>query len=81
MVKIVKNPGNGRLNSGLRPVLFCIFFFREKNVYNFVDALRVTGLKDVPDGPSVCGELTANNIRNKVADYFLTDVRATSWQM
>jgi len=47
----------------------------------FEDALTVTGLEDVPDGQSVCGELTANNVRNKVADYFLTDARAASWQM
>jgi len=41
----------------------------------------VTGLEDVPDGQSVRGGLTANNIRNKVVDYFLTDTEAASWEM
>ena len=41
----------------------------------------MTCLEDVPDGQSVRGGLTANNVRNKVADYFLTDAGAASWQM
>jgi hypothetical protein len=41
----------------------------------------VTGLEDVSDGQSVRGGLTANSARNKVADYFLTDAGAASWQM
>jgi len=50
-------------------------------VINFEDALTVTGLVDVPYGQSVRGWLTANNVRNRVTDYFLTDARATTWQM
>jgi hypothetical protein len=38
----------------------------------------VTGLEDIPDGQSVCGELTAYNVRNNVAEYFLTDAGAAS---
>jgi len=48
-------------------------FVRERTGYKFEDALKVTGLEDVPDGQSVRGRLRANNVRNKVADYFLTD--------
>ena len=56
-------------------------FVRERDGYKFEDALTVTGLEDVPDGQSVRRGLTANSIRNKVADYFLTDAGAASWQM
>jgi hypothetical protein len=50
-------------------------FVRERDGYTckFEEPLTVTGLEDVPDGQSVRGGLTANNVRNKVADYFLTD--------
>jgi hypothetical protein len=54
---------------------------RERDGHKFEDALTVTGLEDVPDGQSVRGGLAANNVRNKVADYFLTDAGAASRQM
>ena len=45
----------------------------------------MTGLEDVPDGQSVRGVggwgLTVNNVRNKVADCFLTYAGAASWQV
>jgi len=56
-------------------------FVRERDGYKFEDSLTLTGLEDVPDGQSVRGGLTANNVRSKVADYFLTDAGAASWQM
>ena len=56
-------------------------FVRERDGYKFEDALTVTGLEDVPDGQSVREGLTTNNVRNKVADYFLTVAGAASWQM
>jgi hypothetical protein len=56
-------------------------FVRDRDGYKFEDALTVTGLEDIPDGQSVRGGLTANNIRNTVADYFLTDAEAVSWEM
>jgi len=43
--------------------------------------MTVTGLEDVPDGQSVRWGLTANSVRNTVADYFLTDAGAVPWQM
>jgi len=41
----------------------------------------MTGLEDVPDGQSVREGLKANSVRNKVADYFLTNAGAACWQM
>ena len=41
----------------------------------------MNGLEYVPDGQSVRGRLTANNVWNKVDDYFLTDAGAVPWQM
>jgi len=43
--------------------------------------VTVTGLEHVPDGQSVHGGLTANNVRNKVTDYFRKDAGAVPWQM
>jgi len=56
-------------------------FVRERDGYKFEDASTMTGLEDVPDGQSVRGEVTANSVRNRVADYFLTDAGAVSWQI
>jgi hypothetical protein len=56
-------------------------FVRERDGYKFEDSLTVTGLEDVPDGQSVHGGITANNVRNKLANYLVTDSGAASWQM
>ena len=56
----------------------------ERDCSKTEDAMTVTGLEDVPDGQSVRGEgegLTAKSVRNKVADYLLTDAGAVPWQM
>jgi hypothetical protein len=41
--------------------------------------MTVTGYEVAPDGQSVRGGLTANNVRKKAADYFLTDAGAVPW--
>jgi hypothetical protein len=59
-------------------------FVRDRDGYKFEDAVTVTGLEDVADGQSVLGGeggLTANSVRNKVADYILTDAGAAAWEM
>jgi hypothetical protein len=38
--------------------------------------MTMIGLEDVPDGQSVLGGLTEDNVRNQVTDYFLTDFGA-----
>jgi hypothetical protein len=65
-------------SSLLRPVCVVLHnFVRERDGYTFEEALTVTGLEDVPDGQSVRGGggLTKNNVKNKVVDCFLTDVK------
>jgi hypothetical protein len=59
-------------------------FVRERDGCKFEDALTVTGNEDVLDGQSVRGGgggLTANSVRNTVADYFVKDAGAASWQV
>ena len=82
--RIFQRPLNGSPDFALDIVKACVVlhnFVRERDSYEFEYALTVTGLEDVPDGQSVPGGLTANSIRNKVADYFLTDAGAASWRM
>jgi len=43
--------------------------------------MKVTGLEDVPDGIWVRGGLTADFIRNKVADCFLKNAGGVPWQI
>ena len=56
-------------------------FVLERGGYKFEDALTGTGIEDVPEGQSLRGGLTVSSIRNKVADYCLTDAGAASWQI
>lgn len=66
----------------LRSVLYCTFsFFRERVDCKFENAVKVIGLENVTDGQSIRRRITANNVRNKVADYFLTDFGYFPWQM
>jgi hypothetical protein len=47
----------------------------------FQDAVKVADLEDVPAGHSVRVRLTANSVRNKELDCYLTDDGAVPWQM
>jgi len=67
-------------SSLLRPVLFCTILFAREMVIS-LKTFTVTGLEDVLYGQTVRWGITANNVRNKVADYFLTEAGAASWQM
>jgi len=82
--RIFQRPLNVSPDFGVDIVKACVVlhnFVRERDGYKFEDVLTMTGLEDVPGGQSVRGELTANSVRNTVANYFLTDARAASWQM
>ena len=68
--RIFERPLNVSPDFAVDIVKACIVlhnFVRERDGCKFEDALTVTGLEDVPDGQSVRGGLTANNVRNKVA--------------
>jgi hypothetical protein len=56
-------------------------FVPKREALKFEDAMTVAGLEDVPYGQSVHRGLTANNLRSKVDEYFLTDAAAVPWQM
>jgi hypothetical protein len=43
--------------------------------------MTVTGLEGVPDGLSGRKGLTAEHIRNKASNYFLTSAGVVPWQM
>ena len=47
-------------------------FVLERDGYKFEDALTGNDIEDEPEGQSIYWGLTASNIRNKGADYFLT---------
>jgi len=79
-----QRPLNVSLEFAVDIVKACVVlhnFVRDRDGYKFEDTLTVIGLEDVPDGQSVRGGLTANSVRNKVADYILKDAGAASWQM
>jgi hypothetical protein len=62
--RIFQRPFNVSPDSAVdlvRPVLLCKIWF-PRDGYKFENALTVSGLEDVPDGQSVRGRLTVNNV-------------------
>jgi hypothetical protein len=56
-------------------------FVRDRDGYRVEDTMTITGFEDLPRAQVVRGGLAANNIRNVLSDYFLTNVGAVKWQM
>lgn len=56
-------------------------FVRDRDGYEFNDTMVIRGWEDsdLTDEPMIRGG--AMGIRNKLADYFLTDAGTLSWQM
>ena len=78
--RIFQRPFNISPHLTVDNVKVCVFLHNFFFAREILICLR-TGLEDVPDGQPVRGRLTANNVRNKVAEYFLTDAGAVTWQM
>jgi hypothetical protein len=65
-------------------VMACVIlhnFVRDRDGYRVEDTMTITGFEDLPRAQVVRGGLAANNIRNVLSDYFLTNVGAVKWQM
>jgi hypothetical protein len=56
-------------------------FVRQKEGYQFEDALEIHGSEDVQGGGEVWGGRSANDIRNVFAGYFMSDNGAVPWQL
>lgn len=55
-------------------------FVRNRDGYLIEDTFTITGREDLPGEPTVRGGTTGNNIRNTLAEYFLTETESVSWQ-
>ncbi|KDR11616.1 hypothetical protein L798_13942 [Zootermopsis nevadensis] len=56
-------------------------FVRDRDEFMIEDTTTVTGLEDLQGEQSVSGGLSANNVRNILSAYFVSNVGAVPWQM
>lgn len=56
-------------------------FVRDRDGFMIEDTTTVTGLEDLQGEQSVRGGLSANNVRNILSAYFVSNVGAVPWQM
>ncbi|XP_068082720.1 uncharacterized protein [Anabrus simplex] len=56
-------------------------FVRKRDGFVVEDTTSVTGLEDLPPGNTTRGGLTANNVRNTLCKYFVSNIGSVSWQM
>ncbi|KAJ8949390.1 hypothetical protein NQ318_007486 [Aromia moschata] len=56
-------------------------FVRDRDGYKVEDTEVVVGLEEIPREQETRGGITANNVRNVLCDYFMSDAGALSWQM
>lgn len=56
-------------------------FVRDRDGYEVEDTMTITGLVDLPAEETVRGGISANNVRNTLADYFVNPVGSVEWQL
>jgi len=82
--RIFHRPINVQPEFAVKIVNACIVlhnFVLERDGYNDLDTMSITGLSDISDESNVRGGLTPNNIRNTLCKYFVSDVGSLPWQM
>lgn len=82
--RILHRPLNVKTDFAVSIVKACVVlhnFVRERDGYNFEDTMMVVGMNELQAQPSVQGGRAANDIRNFLSDYFLTEEGKVSWQM
>lgn len=82
--RIFHRPINVEPDFAVEIVKACIIlhnFVRDRDGILIEDTTTITGLEDLPREPTVRGSLSANNVRQMMCNYFLTDAGAVSWQM
>ncbi|XP_055840162.1 uncharacterized protein LOC129907800 [Episyrphus balteatus] len=56
-------------------------FVRLRDGYDFGDIMTINGLEDIASASQVQRETSGNNLRNVMADYFVTPAGSVSWQL
>jgi len=82
--RILHRPLNVNTDFAVSIVKACVVlhnFVRERDGYNFEDTMTVLGMNDLPAQPNMQGGRAANDIRNILSDYFLTEVGKVPWQL
>lgn len=82
--RIFHRPINLKPDFAVLIVKACVIlhnFVRERDGYKIEDTFTVEGFEELPNTPVVRGGITANDIRNTFADYFVSEMGSLSWQM
>lgn len=82
--RIFHRPINVQPEFAVKIVNACVVlhnFVLERDGYNDLDTMSITGLSDISDESNVRGGPTPNSIRNALCKYFVSDVGSLPWQM
>lgn len=82
--RVLHRPLNVQPDFAVKIVKACIVlhnFVRDRDGFLVDDTTSITGLEDLPREVNIRGGLTANNIRNTLCRYFMTNAGSVQWQM